>query len=485
MPVTDTHKLYDKRLPDWLLVRDCVAGSSAIKARADSGASTTTTTGRGNAMSSLAGTRYLPPPNADDFSEENQQRYAAYRKRASFANFTGNTRDGFLGMVFRQALALNLPTQVEYLTDNATGGGLSLSQLAQDAVGDTLQTGRYGLLTDYPTAPENLTVEQVRRLGLQANILPYVAESIINWRTAVVDGVRRLSLVVLCEPVEVVQDDGFGVVCEKQYRVLMMIEGVYHQQVFNKDSVPITQAITPRKFDGSLWAVIPFQFIGTNNNDETPDKACLYDIAEVNIAHYRNSADFEESSFMVGQPTPWAAGLTQAWVDKAMKGGVMIGSRAVVVLPVGGSFGIAQAEPNQMPSKGMEAKEGQLVKIGANIIRDTSGDMRVDQVKIVHAGRTSKLGTLAGNVQDALTQSVTWALEFMGGEPVDDMVTVNREFFDSRIDPQEILAGVALLDRGLIAKVDVRTRLRKTEWIGATRTDEDIDGELEGESPIE
>ena len=232
MPVSDTHKLYTRFLPDWLLVRDCVAGSSSIKARADSGS---TTTGQGGTMLGMQGTRYLPPPNVEDSSSENQERYKAYRKRANFANFTGNTKDGFLGMVFRQAIALDLPAQIEYVTTNATGGGLSLDQLARDAVGDTLETGRFGLLTDYPSAAEGLTQAQVRTLGLRANILPYTAESIINWRTTVINSVKVLSMVVLCEEVEQIHVDGFGSDCDKRYRVLWLRDGVYHQQVLDKD----------------------------------------------------------------------------------------------------------------------------------------------------------------------------------------------------------------------------------------------------------
>ena len=52
----------------------------------------------------------------------------------------------------------------------------------------------------------------------------------------------------------------------------------------------------------------------------------------------------------------------------------------------------------------------QLVKLGANIIRDTSGNLRVDQVKMQFSGKTSKLSTVVGNVESALIKSINLAL---------------------------------------------------------------------------
>lgn len=479
MPVTDQHKDYQKNIRNWELVRDCVAGSSAIKDRVEYGENT-----RNTEMLNHRGTRYLPPPNADDTSAENVERYRSYLKRANFTNFTGNTQEGFLGMVFRQELSVDLPSQVEYLEENATGGGLSLDQLARGTVSDTLITGRYGLLTDYPQVPEGLTVAQVRDMGLRANILPYSAESIVNWRTEVFAGVKMLVLVVLKEETTVLLEDGFSSECVTQYRVLRLRSGIYTQQMYDDKSVPLTDEVEPRKFDGSRWTEIPFVFVGSTNNDEKPDKACLYDIAEVNVAHYRNSADFEESSFMVGQPTPWASGLTQDWANNVMKGGVQIGSRTVVLLPEGGAFGMAEVSPNQLPQQGMKDKEEQLVKIGANIIRDNGSNNRVDEVKMKFAGQTSKLGTLVGNVQSALVKSIGWCVEFMGGVVDDVELTLNRQFFDVKLDPQEVMANIALLDRGIVAENDVRTRLRQSGWIEHDRSDDDIMEETERDNPL-
>lgn len=481
MPHTQFHQQYVKFVNNWLLVRDAVEGAFAVKARPDVGDSRTNNSRQ---MLALAGTRYLPPPNSTDASDENIQRYTAYLLRANFANFTAHTKEGFVGMVFRQNMTVDLPAQVDYLKGNANGAGLTIDQLTRGTVGEVLETGRYGYLTDYPITPQNLTVAQVQALGLRANILTYQAESITNWRTTVVNGTRMLTLVVLREEVEEVQPDGFTTKCVFQFRILRLTEGVYTQEIRDEVGTVLAGPVAPRKADGTFWAEIPFTFIGTQNNDPDVDKSCLYDIAEVNLAHYRNSADYEESSFMVGQPTPWASGLTQTWVESNMKNGLQIGSRTVVLLPQDGAFGLAQANPNQMPQLGMQDKEEQLVKLGANIIRDTSGNLRVDQVKMQFSGKTSKLSTLVGNVESALIKSINWALEFMGGDGADVVIEINRQFFDQSLDPQAVMSSIALVDRGIIANTDIRAKLRKTGLLDPDRTDEDIDADVVVTTPL-
>ena len=59
----------------------------------------------------------------------------------------------------------------------------------------------------------------------------------------------------------------------------------------------------------------------------------MYDLAVLNIAHYRNSADYEESCFVTGQPTVWASGLTEAWVEDVLKGELRLGSFGGIPLP--------------------------------------------------------------------------------------------------------------------------------------------------------
>ena len=488
MPVDTPRQEYTKNLKKWQLVRDCDEGASAIKSRAK---------GSEGLLGGQPGTAYLPPPNSSDGSSENKLRYRAYVERASYVNFTGHTKEGMLGMVFRRPCTVEVDPNIEYMIDDANGDGLSLEQMIKDAAGETLMVGRYGLLVDYPSAPLGITDAEVRALNLRANILPYPAESIINWKTESYGGVKRLTMVVLREPTMKYSEDGFEATECIYHRVLRLDDGIYVQNLYDENNEIILFGterepeekgeyeaaeynIYPRKMDGSLWDEIPFIFVGSINNDESVDKAPLYDIAELNISHYRNSADYEESSFLVGQPTPVFSGLTQSWVEQNMSAGISLGSRSGIMLPEGGSAQLLQASENQMPLKGMEIKEMQMVKIGTRIIQDQGGVETAEAAKIRFSGQNSKLGSIIINIEEAFYKCLWWAMDYMGGtaEPV---IIVNKEFYDASVDPQLLMAQIQLMDRGVIAKDDIRHLMRRSNLIDAERTNEMLDDEADAE----
>ena len=117
---------------------------------------------------------------------------------------------------------------------------------------------------------------------------------------------------------------------------------------------------------------------------------------------------------MVGQPTPFVTGLSQSWVDEVLKGGVVIGSRQMLLLPDGGNAGLIQANPNQMPERGMVMKEAQMVMLGARLIMDNKGVETAEAARIRFSGQNSLLGLVVGNVESAMIQCMVWAGEFMG-----------------------------------------------------------------------
>ena len=469
MPVSTKHQEYINNVEAWRLGRDCIAGSKRIKeARPVEG-------NREGGLRNALGTLYLPAPNPDDLSRENIDRYEAYKKRAVFVNFSAHTRDGFLGMYCRKESRIELPNNIDYLSKNSDGSGLSLEGFIKKTASDLMEVGRAGWLADYPISNGG-TLAQTG--SLQATLKYYNTESIRNWREEVINGVKQLSLIVLSEPVEVTED-GFDYETKEYYRVLYLDSGVYKQRLYNDEEELLVDEngesdIIPRQFNGSAWSFIPFQFIGAENNDPNPDKALLYDLFEVNIGHYRNSADFEESSFICGQPTYAATGLSTQWAKEILKGGIQVGSRKGIPLPVGADLKLVQANPNQMPDRAMELKEVQMVKIGAKVITDAGGVETAEAAKIRFAGQNSKLGIAVANIESALKNAIEWIGLFMGvlEEPE---IELNRQFYEASVNPQLLVAQIQLMDRGVIGKTDIRDSMRKQSIL--SRTDEEIDEE--------
>lgn len=463
MPVSTNNPQYELYSGVWEKTRDAVRGSVAVKDKR---------------------AKYLPVPDADTNAQGvDSVRYKQYIKRAVFTNYTGRTKNALVGAAFRKNPIVELPEGLEYLVDDATGDGLSLEQMAKDELSNLLETGRSLLLVDYPQADENISAEDVERLDLRASIIPYAAEAVINWKTEVIAGRRLLTLVVIAEPYLDASDE-FTHESKTQYRVLRLGDEGYSQQIY-RDEEPYGEEFFPRKADGSTWDFIPVTFVGSKNNDSTVDDAPLSDIADVNIAHYRNSADYEESCFITGQPTLFIThSLSQEQWEAYNPEGIKIGSRAGHVLGETGGASLLQADPNNLVMEAMRAKEQQMVAIGARIITDRGGNETAEGARIRFASENSVLGDIVGNLSEAIHTCIYWCGDFMG-VPADDCVfEINREFYDKSVDPQMIMSLVTLLDRQIVSNQDIFDRLKAGGLIDANRTLEDVQDEVGELSPL-
>lgn len=464
MSVSNTHPNYELYKPSWAKTRDAVRGSVAVKEKRQV---------------------YLPVPDAETNDERigsESLRYRQYLKRALFTNFTGRTKNALVGAAFRKEPKIEVPPGLDYLIDDATGDGMGLEQMAKDELSNLLETGRTFLLVDYPQAPEGLSQEDVTRLQLQASIIPYTAEQVINWKTETVRGRKLLTMIVLGEDYRDTSDE-FGHETQVQYRVLRLRDEGYSQQLY-RDEEPYTEEFFPRKADGTAWDVIPGIFVGSKNNDSTIDDAPLSDIADVNIAHYRNSADYEESCFLTGQPTLFIThSLSADEFFEANPMGIKLGSRSGHILGETGSATLLQAQANQLVMEAMKAKEQAMVAIGARIITDRGSNETAEGARIRFASENSVLGDIVGNLSAALQECVRWCAQFMG-TPDDVVIEINREFYDKSVDPQLIMSMVTLMDRQIISDQDIFNRLKAAGIIDGTRTLDDVREELGDMPPI-
>lgn len=461
-----TRQEYNDALPSWRLVKRCVAGAREVRKHDE----------------------YLPMPDPTNQSAENLERYRQLKKRAMFLNVTGRTRTGLLGAVFRKTAEVQLPSGVQYLLENASGDGTSLEQLSKEAVGECLDTGRGGFLTDYPKleGESGRPRTAAESAGNQAWVHHYPAESIINWREDVVQGCKRLTLVVLRELINKPSEDGFTFDPVEQYRALFLEGGVYKQRVYNEEA-PNGEESIPADQAGQVFDHIPFHFYGAENNDASVDKGPLEDIADVNILHYGNSATVEEAGFISSQPTLFmTTSITPEDFAKFNPNGVHIGSRRGINLGAQGSATMLQAKETQLALELMRDKQDQMLMIGARIVQKGGGAETAEAVRIRYSSDNSVLGTIAGNVSEALKLAILDAERFMIGQPdlAGTVFWLNQEFFDEAMDAQMILAQVQLWQQGIIAKKDLRTNLRQAGTIESDRTDDDIDDDIEAQPPV-
>jgi hypothetical protein len=449
----------------WRLVRDVCKGSETIKA---------------------AGDLYLPRPNSTDTSADNKARYDDYKKRAVFYNATGRTKHSLVGAVFRTWPTLAVPGALDYVAKDVDGQGVSIYQQSQSVIGHLLEVGRHGLLVDYPQVDGSSTSKADNQSGgIRPTITSYPAESIRNWKTRQVGGQHLNSLVVLSEVVDVDTDDGFGSEQVVQYRVLRLDStGIYTQEIWEEGSSATLLKSGPFPvMDGAglPWRVIPFQFLGSENNDSSVDDSPLYDMAEINIGHYHNSADYEDSAYFAGQPQFWIAGLDEQWRDHLEKNGIYVGSRAPLTLPKEGSCGFAQPEPNTLVKEAMDAKKEDMVSLGARLIERGSAVKTATQADNDSAAEHSVLSLVVSNVSEAYCQCLVWMALFVNVTG-DAIYKLNQDFSQVSLDANILAQLFNAVQGGRLPATDFWQYLRDRGVIDPEKTDDQIRDELETSS---
>ncbi|MBF6022868.1 DUF4055 domain-containing protein [Lysobacter niastensis] len=451
-----THPQYDKYSPLWAKTRDACAGEDAVKAKAEV---------------------YLPNP--DELCQDpvaSAARYRAYLRRATYYNATGRTLAGLLGVAFS-----NLPqvkTSKKELLQDADGSGVGLVNQAQGVLADVMQTGRGGLLADY-SAVDEVTRKRIKSVwdqeqaGVRAIVCSYSAESILTWET---QG-NALTRVVLLESSAVYE--GGEVRYIPQLRELLLAENGYNIKVWQKHSDK-GQFILKDTFAVGL-KFIPFVFVGAINNDAHPDLPPLLDLANLNLAHYRNSADFEESVFLLGQPQLVFTGATQEWKEQA--GSIVFGSRAAMVAPPDGDAKLLQVAPNTLAQEAMRDKEGKMQALGARLMAQTEAVKTATQSAAETKAAYSQLSLACDNVSAAYTRVLRWLETWGSGRTSGAFFAIDTQFNELTLDANAIRETVAAWQAGIVPQSDAIRLLQRLNVIDQEKTVEQVRDEIEGQGP--
>lgn len=464
MPVDSKHPEFCEVERDYEQIAHCIEGQRRIKKE---------------------GKRYLPMPNPEDESEENLARYGAYKKRAVFHNVTARTVGNMVGQCFSVDPVPTLPDQMTPWLDDVDGAGVSANQQSKKALAFIVSMSRAFLWVDYPKTSGPVSVADMEEGGIRPKVILVDPRQVINWRVIPHGAKSKLGLVVIREKY-IKKDDGFEATFDWQYRVLRLLQGTYWQELHRPGNggYQITERIQPLGGDGQPLTDIPGTFIGAEANDTEVEKPLMLDISNLNIAHYRNSADYEELTYMVGQPTPWLSGLSDGWIRDQMKGQIMLGSRACIPLPEGGAAGLMQMAPNPEPKSAMDQKEALMQALGAKLVEKREVKVTATEAGINEASETSILASCCKNVSAAYAFAFRICAMFGNiqvAKPEEEILfELNTDFAIARMTPEEASGIMTLYQADLITFEEARDKLKTGGW--AYLDDEDAKDQLEAQA---
>lgn len=425
MAVNSKHSDYLKAYPAWERCRNTAEGQNEIHEH---------------------GVKYLPR-----LSGQSDTEYHAYKQRALFYNATARTVDGLSGMLFAKPEIVEAPSALDAIVADVSMSGLSFHQLTEMVSEEVLMVGRCGVLVDYPPTVSALTLAQAQAKGARPYAKLYAAESIINWRTGRVNNVEQLTLVVLEEEYEVAVDD-FEYKCEKQWRVLDLVNGVYRQLLFKKDKqgdFVLVEEVYPQ-IDGKLLTRIPFEFFGVRDNAPSVDKPPLLDLVDVNLSHYRTTADYEHGLHFTGLPTPVVTGYYAD--DKSAS--LRIGSGTAWLLPDPSSKAFYLEFTGQGLGElreALRAKESMMATLGARTLAPEKRAVESAQTASIHrAGENSVLASIAQSISIGLTHVLEYLRDWSGVSG-DVRVEINRDFMPNSMTAQDVDSLVRSWQAGAIS----------------------------------
>ena len=454
MPVDTTHPKYDSMSEKWKRCRDTISGEDAVKD---------------------AGTHYLAPLNTQEevlmtsskgYTEA--EGYSNYKMRASFYGATKRSHQATLGVVFRKPPRLEMgpsPTAQDFLED-VNFAGEAIEVFVKKLVDQVFTTSRAGILAE--PLPNQM----------YPHIECYSAESIINWRTTLIEGNHELSLVVLQETYEETDpDDEFSIEEKTQYRVLRLTNGICTVELWRETSATGTdrfeQVLEPMALmvRGANLGYIPFCFINTTDlSPDTLDDPPFDALAAVNLSHYRNSADLEHGLHYTAIPTPYAAGFkigselylgsTMAWVTDEP------GARAGFLEFTGQGLGSLRAT--------MQDKEDQMASLGSRMLESPKRAVEAaDTHRIRSASEQSVVANMVDTVAQGLQRVFTWCADWMLIEVDHITVEFNKDYMPLDMDPQLINALTIALQHNRISLETYVWNLHKGEVLPDDRTVED------------
>lgn len=427
-------------MPIYQIIQDALAGEETVKKQAE---------------------KYLPIPG---FCKQgvNDPRYIAYLTRAVYYNVILPTQEALVGQIFLRPPLVKLPPLLAKMEENINGEGLTLPLLVRKAANHVLPYGRGGFLTDFPTVDRDLSITEVESGDYSPFITFYEPWAINNWLVQKVGNKKKLTFLVLTEIYEHQEGETFAVTLKKAHRVYRLKDDICTVQLF-KERKAVSLEMILKDNKGNPLTEIPFEFLGSENNDPEIDYPPFYNLATLNIAHYRNSADYEESVFLVGQPTPVYTGLTEDWVENYFKDGVPFGSRASVPLPEGADGKLLQAEPNSMAFEAMCHKEDQMRAIGAKILNSKNTvERKQSEIEIEASSQKSVLTTIKDNLQHALVASLKRACLFTGANPDEIKVELNDNFDLTSMTAEELRYLTELYVGNGISFGEFRDNLRRS-----------------------
>jgi len=483
--IKSRHSKYDEMLPYWQKCRDARQGAKAIK--------------DGNNCET-----YLPRldsqviwnSDSDKTPQQKNLAYKNYKNRGIWFGATGKTVEAFKGMIYQKPVKFfskntELPKEFKEtdLIKYASQEDESFTALMQSCTDEILTVNRVGLLEDFPVLLNETTGEAVQmsqlefeKSGITSYSVKYLAEQITNWGVAVHNG-RKVESFYVLEESWLDYDESLTAPKERLRWRLLLLEPtesgdlVYKQIIIieNKEGIVIKDIFYPL-INGKYFNYVPFWCLSvTGNQLDQISEPEINDLAEMNIGHFRNSADYENEMHYVSIKTAIFPG----W-DSEEFGNPVLGG-ALATPPEQKPF-ILEATSTSGLKDEMAAKEQRMAILGAQMLSAKGRYIQSAKTsEIENQGQSGILGSLAATLEEFFSVILSLKMEWSRQGTDGVKVVLNKEYMKNTLAPEQMKDLVAAVQAGKMSFKTFYYNISKLDMYPDGWTEEDEKNALDSE----
>ena len=391
---------------------------------------------------------YLPKLSGQERAE-----YQSYKKRAVFYAAMARTVIALVGAIDRKPPEIDGADDLEEFLKDVTGTGVSFDEFLKSVETEIMISGRAVICVDRKNSQDN-----------RPYLVWYKSEDVTNWFTEqYTDFDQRLSGMVFREDyLDIDPNNKYHQIPMVQYREFTLVGDNVQVNIWRKDlkaeekggnlndvkfEIFETYSITNR---GKGLGFIPCVPIVCDGSPFDIPKPPLLDLVDINLAHYRNSADYEHGMHWTALPTPWFSGLN----DRESK--ITIGSGTAIILPDPSS----QAGFLEFSGAGLariadalDHKEALMSSLGARMLSsrmDQSTSAEVARINV--SGETAALSNIAKSISRGMTRLLRMVSIWENNKNPDGItVHLNEDYIDTKLAATDLTALISAYQGGVMS----------------------------------
>jgi hypothetical protein len=193
---------------------------------------------------------------------------------------------------------------------------------------------------------------------------------------------------------------------------------------------------------------------------DEPGKPPLNDLININLAHYRNSADYEHGLHYVGMPTAVVIGVSASQFPQDGNGPVAkgndyrIGADSVWEIPLNGDAKYLEFTGQGLTNyvTAMQEKESQMAVLGSRILAPEKRQTEAAETASIHrASEHATVADIAHSASDAMSLALSMAYRWLTGKEKAISFKFNDDYAPKGLTAQEITSLTKAYQAGAIS----------------------------------